>query len=248
MLDALVADLDDAGWRTPTPAAGWDVATQVAHLAWTDEVAMLAARADAEARPPGTRWCSLPSRTRTASSTRAPSRSRRDPDLLERWRTGRKELAARTLAERTARREAAVVRPADVADLDGDRAASWRRGRTASTCTRRSGSSRRSRRGSATSPTSAYAPATSPSSPTGWPCRPGVPHRPGRARRRRLDVRARGRRADGDRVGARPLPAGRPSGSTGPTPTSSRTGPDADRWLDIAQAFAGPPGEGRAAR
>jgi hypothetical protein len=24
------------------------------------------------------------------------------------------------------------------------------------------------------------------------------------------------------------------------------TGPDADRWLDVAQAFAGPPGPGRA--
>ena len=31
------------GWRTPTPAAGWDVATQVSHLAWTDEVAVKAA-------------------------------------------------------------------------------------------------------------------------------------------------------------------------------------------------------------
>ena len=31
------------GWRTPTPAPGWDVATQVSHLAWTDEVAVLAA-------------------------------------------------------------------------------------------------------------------------------------------------------------------------------------------------------------
>ncbi|MEO5851834.1 MAG: TIGR03084 family metal-binding protein [Nocardioides sp.] len=41
-----VAGLDDStdgGWRTPTPAAGWDVATQVAHLLWTDEVATLAA-------------------------------------------------------------------------------------------------------------------------------------------------------------------------------------------------------------
>jgi uncharacterized protein (TIGR03084 family) len=38
-----VAGLDDDGWRTPTPAAGWDVATQVAHLLWTDEVAVLAA-------------------------------------------------------------------------------------------------------------------------------------------------------------------------------------------------------------
>ena len=42
-LDALVRDLDDAGWRTPTPAPGWDVATQVAHLAWTDDVALKAA-------------------------------------------------------------------------------------------------------------------------------------------------------------------------------------------------------------
>jgi uncharacterized protein (TIGR03084 family) len=42
-LDDLVAPLDDAGWRTPTPAAGWDVATQVVHLAWTDEVAVFAA-------------------------------------------------------------------------------------------------------------------------------------------------------------------------------------------------------------
>jgi uncharacterized protein (TIGR03084 family) len=42
----VVAGLDDSadgGWRTPTPAAGWDVATQVAHLLWTDEVAALAA-------------------------------------------------------------------------------------------------------------------------------------------------------------------------------------------------------------
>ncbi|MCW2847309.1 MAG: hypothetical protein JWR90_1283 [Marmoricola sp.] len=42
-LEALVAALDEAGWRTPTPAAGWDIATQVAHLAWTDEVAVAAA-------------------------------------------------------------------------------------------------------------------------------------------------------------------------------------------------------------
>jgi uncharacterized protein (TIGR03084 family) len=42
-LDALVAPLDDVGWRTPTPAAGWDIATQVVHLAWTDEVAVFAA-------------------------------------------------------------------------------------------------------------------------------------------------------------------------------------------------------------
>jgi uncharacterized protein (TIGR03084 family) len=42
-LDALVAGLPMPGWATPTPAAGWTVAHQVAHLAWTDERALLAA-------------------------------------------------------------------------------------------------------------------------------------------------------------------------------------------------------------
>jgi len=42
-LETMVEPLDESGWRTPTPAAGWDVATQIAHLAWTDEVAVTAA-------------------------------------------------------------------------------------------------------------------------------------------------------------------------------------------------------------
>jgi uncharacterized protein (TIGR03084 family) len=42
-LDALVVGLAEAAWRSPTPAPGWDVATQIAHLAWTDEAAVLAA-------------------------------------------------------------------------------------------------------------------------------------------------------------------------------------------------------------
>ena len=42
-LRELVAHLDDAGWATPTPAPGWSVAAQIGHLAWTDEAATLAA-------------------------------------------------------------------------------------------------------------------------------------------------------------------------------------------------------------
>ena len=42
-LRATVDRLGPDGWTTPTPAAGWTVATQVAHLLWTDEVAVLAA-------------------------------------------------------------------------------------------------------------------------------------------------------------------------------------------------------------
>lgn len=40
-----VAGLDEDGWHAPTPAPGWTVATQVAHLLWTDEVAVVAAGA-----------------------------------------------------------------------------------------------------------------------------------------------------------------------------------------------------------
>lgn len=44
-IDALVRDLLADGWARPTPAEGWTVAHQIAHLAWTDERALLAATA-----------------------------------------------------------------------------------------------------------------------------------------------------------------------------------------------------------
>ena len=39
-LDTLVADLPEAGWQTATPAPGWTVAHQIAHLWWTDRVSL----------------------------------------------------------------------------------------------------------------------------------------------------------------------------------------------------------------
>ncbi|MEZ0383018.1 TIGR03084 family metal-binding protein [Mycobacterium sp. pW045] len=41
-LDTLVAPLTDSQWGTPTPAVGWSIAHQIAHLLWTDRVALLA--------------------------------------------------------------------------------------------------------------------------------------------------------------------------------------------------------------
>ncbi len=43
VVDALVADLDEAGWATPTPAEGWDVRTQIGHLYFADARSVLAA-------------------------------------------------------------------------------------------------------------------------------------------------------------------------------------------------------------
>src|SRR5262245_49251701 len=42
-LDAVVADLDEARWDLATPAKGWSVRDQIAHLAYTDVAGYLAA-------------------------------------------------------------------------------------------------------------------------------------------------------------------------------------------------------------
>lgn len=100
LLDDLVAPLDESGWRTPTPAAGWDVATSIAHLAWTDEAALAAA---ADAVGDGDAWRRLVAqalqdpagfvdRGALAGGAVAPA------DLLSRWRTGRRGLAAALVA------------------------------------------------------------------------------------------------------------------------------------------------------
>jgi len=90
-LDSLVADLPEEGWRTATPAAGWDVATQVAHLAWSDEAALAAATdqhvwdelvQQALADPTGYVGTSA-----LAGGAVPPA------DLLARWRSGRADLA-----------------------------------------------------------------------------------------------------------------------------------------------------------
>lgn len=41
-LDAAVADLPADRWAAATPAAGWTIAHQIAHLLWTDRVALTA--------------------------------------------------------------------------------------------------------------------------------------------------------------------------------------------------------------
>ncbi|SDS73360.1 TIGR03084 family protein [Nocardioides scoriae] len=91
-LERLVADLDETGWRTPTPAPGWDVATQVAHLAWTDDAAVAAATSKDV-------WDALVLRALEDPDgfvdAEALAGGRVPPaDLLARWRAGRAALAA----------------------------------------------------------------------------------------------------------------------------------------------------------
>lgn len=46
-LDALVAPLPDERWAAPTPAPGWTIAHQIAHLLWTDRVSLTSITDDA---------------------------------------------------------------------------------------------------------------------------------------------------------------------------------------------------------
>ncbi|SDF93425.1 TIGR03084 family metal-binding protein [Klenkia brasiliensis] len=81
-LDAVVAGLDDAGWATPTPAAGWTVAHQVAHLAWTDEASLVAATDPDPVLP-----------DLSVDAAAADGAAVSPAELLARWRTSRTALA-----------------------------------------------------------------------------------------------------------------------------------------------------------
>jgi uncharacterized protein (TIGR03084 family) len=87
-LDALVAP--QADWTVPTPAPGWTIAHQIAHLAWTDRQSVVAAT-DPEAF---TRILGevAEKADRFVDEGAAEGAREAPADLLERWRTGRREM------------------------------------------------------------------------------------------------------------------------------------------------------------
>jgi uncharacterized protein (TIGR03084 family) len=90
-LDDLVADLPDADWRRETPAPGWTIAHQIGHLAWTDDIATLAAT-DADAF--GQALQAVTAEFETYVDRAAAERADRPADqILAEWRAGRKALA-----------------------------------------------------------------------------------------------------------------------------------------------------------
>ena len=156
-----------AGGR-PTPAEGWDVATSIAHLAWTDEVAVPAATDKAAL---GRATCSRPSRTRRLRRRRgaAPAAPCLPTSCSPRWRAGR-AAPGRGAQRPPGRGEAALVRPADEPDLDGHRPLHGDLGARPRRRRRRSASPSSRTTGSVTSSTSACAPAASPSPTTASRC------------------------------------------------------------------------------
>jgi uncharacterized protein (TIGR03084 family) len=89
-LDELVADLTDEGWRTPTPAPGWTVAHQIAHLLWTDEVAVVAVTDEAGFAEVLTDAAKNP--TGFVDEGAAALAATPPAELLAQWRTTRAQL------------------------------------------------------------------------------------------------------------------------------------------------------------
>ncbi|WP_043659825.1 TIGR03084 family metal-binding protein [Nocardia thailandica] len=242
-LEHLVAPLAPADWATPTPAEGWTIAHQIAHLAWTDEVSVVAATdADgfaallAEAAP----------KAFTFVDEAAEEGAKTPPaDLLARWQAGRAALVAALAAVPhgtklpwfgppmspasmiSARIMETWAHGQDVADALGVTRTPTARLRTVAHISVRTRNFAYSVRGE-NGPTEEFR--VELTAPDGSPWTWGPEDAPQRVTGPALDfcLVATQRRHRDD--------------------TALRTsGPDAEHWLSIAQAFAGPPGTGRAA-
>ncbi|MFJ2771877.1 TIGR03084 family metal-binding protein [Streptomyces sp. NPDC087300] len=244
-LDRLVRELAHEQWALETPAPGWTVAHQVAHLAWTDHAALLAATDPTAFGDEVAKAAAAPD---TFVDDGAEEGAALPPaTLLAHWRTARDDLwrvlsaapagtripwygppmAAPSMA--TARLMETWAHGQDIADALGvTREPTDRlrhvvhigvRARDFAYAVRQLPAPKAEFRVEVTSPgggeTWAYGPEDAPQRVTG-PALDFCLLVTRRAHRADLEVRAEG--------------------------------PDADRWLDIAQAFAGPPGKGRAPR
>ncbi|SMF67133.1 TIGR03084 family metal-binding protein [Streptomyces sp. Amel2xC10] len=241
-LDALVAELGPEQWAQETPAPGWTVAHQIAHLAWTDHSALLAVT-DVDA------FHALVEKALTAPGSfvdEGAEEGARQPvaELLSGWREGRAALdhALRAAPDgarfpwygppmscasmATARLMETWAHGLDVADALGVTVAPTDRIRHIVRLGVRTRDFAHIVHDLAPPMEEFRIELTSPSGES-WIFGPedAVDRVTGAALDFCLLVTQRAHRAD---------------------LALTATGADADRWLDIAQAFAGPPGAGRA--
>jgi uncharacterized protein (TIGR03084 family) len=91
-LDALVAPLAETRWREPTPAVGWTIAHQVGHLLWTDRVALTSVSDEASFRDILEAAAADPAGFVDAGADEEAQRA--PAELLDDWRTTRHRLHA----------------------------------------------------------------------------------------------------------------------------------------------------------
>ncbi|WP_344080915.1 TIGR03084 family metal-binding protein [Streptomyces crystallinus] len=241
-LDGLVGALDAAQWRRGTAAEGWSIAHQIAHLAWTDRAALLAVT-DPDTFAAEVEKAAAAPDTFVDEGAEEGARLPAD-ELLRRWRDGRARLQdALTTAPRGARFPWYGPPMSTASMATGRLMETWAHGqdvwdalgRTREPTDRLRHVARigvRARdfafavRGLAAPEQEFRVELTSPDGQDTWTYGPDTA--PQRVTGPALDfcllVTQRIHRSD----------------------TAVRAeGPDADRWLDIAQAFAGPAGPGR---
>ncbi|MEV5882685.1 TIGR03084 family metal-binding protein [Streptomyces sp. NPDC052020] len=240
-LDELVADLSLERWALPTPAPRWTIAHQIAHLAWTDRAALVAVTDQDGFRALADRALAAPDSFVDEGAEEGAALP--PAALLSAWRTGRAALDEALRARAPGARFPWYGPPMSAASMaTGRLMETWAHGRDIADAlgVRRATTAR-----------------------LRHVARLGV-----RARDHAFRTHGRTPPADPFRVeltgpgGERWTygPEGAPQRVTGPvldfcllvTRRAHRAdlalrahGPDADRWLDLAQAFAGPPGTGR---
>ncbi|MFI6059091.1 TIGR03084 family metal-binding protein [Streptomyces sp. NPDC051286] len=240
-LDALVAELSGNQWARPTPAAGWTVAHQIAHLTWTDEVALLAATDPDAFAVEVTKAQAAPDSFVDQAAEEIVAVP--PAALLARWRDGRERLQQALRAAPPGTRIPWYGPPMSVASMATARLMeTWAHGQDIA---------------------DALGAVRAPTARLRHVARIGV-------RARDYAFLVRGIKAPGDDFRVELTapdgeviaygPEGAAQRVTGPlydfcllvTQRAHRldlavraVGADADQWLDIAQAFAGPPGPGR---
>lgn len=240
-LDRLVAALPDDDWRRPTPAPGWTVAHQIAHLTWSDR-ALVAAATDPDAFA---RLIAIALADPDGFVDAGATEGLADPPvLLERWRDSRNAVAAALAAApagarlpwfgtthspataATSRLMETWAHGEDVAGALGRARLPTRRLRHVAHLGVRTMPHSFLVHGRPAPEVPVFVELTGPDGGT-WAY--GPPDADNRVTGPALDfcllVTQRGHRDD---------------------LALEATGPVADAWLDVAQAFAGPPGAGRA--
>ncbi|MCX4745217.1 TIGR03084 family metal-binding protein [Kitasatospora sp. NBC_01287] len=98
-LAALVEPLTTEGWADPTPAPGWTIAHQIAHLAWTDSWTLRSVREPAGFQPAAAELLTGQVAFEDVVDHGAAQGAALPPaELLHRWQAGRAEVLA-ALAE-----------------------------------------------------------------------------------------------------------------------------------------------------
>ncbi|WP_240111185.1 TIGR03084 family metal-binding protein [Streptomyces sp. MUM 203J] len=242
-LDRLVAPLEPEQWSRATPAPRWTVAHQIAHLAWTDDIAVRAATGPEDFAAHVAEAASAPG-TFVDEGAEAGVAAHAPGELLARWRDGRARvldvlrdtapgtripwygppMSPASLA--TARLMETWAHGQDVADALGAVREPTGRLRHVARIGVRARDYAFAARGMAPPPEPFRVELVAPDGHTVWAFGPEDADQrvSGAALDFCLLVTRRAHRAD---LGLR------------------ATGPDADRWLGIAQAFAGPAGAGR---